>query len=56
MKKKNAFKTAKNNTRGNKKRKELPTQEEEQENESLKVATQHLQTEETETDLLANLT
>ena len=41
--------------RGSKKRKEMPSKEEEQEIELLKVATQNLQKEESEGDLLANL-
>ena len=41
--------------RGSKKRKEMSSKEEEQEIEFLKVATQKLQKEESEGDLLANL-
>ena len=47
-------KTTKNNARGSKKCKKLPTQKEEQGNEFLKVATKSLQKEETEADLSAN--
>ena len=51
----NVIKTTKNNARGSKRRKNRPNQEEKQENEFLKVKTQHLQKEETKADLLANL-
>ena len=51
----NVIKTKKNNARGSKRRKNRPNQEEKQENEFLKVKTQHLQKQETKADLLANL-